>query len=332
MSRDARIGIAGATGALGKEIISVLDQAPWRPDTVVPLARATTKEPFAAYGDAQIAVDDLKTEGLEGLDALIVALPREAAGPVVDAAANAGVAVVDCTGSQLDQLDVPLALPWYGADALDEARSRDVVAVPSGPSTLIATVLGPLAERGWGATIEAQVSLPASSWGRDAIDELSRQVVALFNASPPPRKVFPSGFAFDLLPIVGEAGATGWSAEEVRAMAEIARLTGARADVSLLGVPVFSGLSAALRLEVPDDVTVDAVAQTLTEAGIEVSEHADVRRLPRPRRVEGQGSVQVGRIRRGVAGGALHLWAAADNLRLTATAAVGLTARLLEQR
>jgi aspartate-semialdehyde dehydrogenase len=332
LGTNLRVGVAGATGSVGRELLTVLDAAPWRPDTVVPMASARSTVPFVEYGDRQVAVEDLAVEDLAALDALFVALPRAVAGPVVDRAAQAGVPVVDLSGSQLEQLDVPLALPWLTPEALERGRARDVVTIPSATATLLASILGPLAKAGWSGSSDATVLLPASFWGRDAVDELSRQVTALFTSGSPPRKVFPHGLAFDLLPLVGEVGSSGWTAEELRTVAEVARLTGLRTEVALVGTPVFSGVSADVRLAWPAERSLDELAHLLDDGGVPVTAHADPRRLPRPRRVEGQPFVHVARVRRGLHRDEVRLWASMDNLRTAAVAAVGAAAVLLGQR
>jgi aspartate-semialdehyde dehydrogenase len=144
--------------------------------------------------------------------------------------------------------------------------------------------------------------------------------------------VFPNGLAFDLLPLVGEPGSSGWTAEELRAIAEIARLTGQRSQVTLVGTPVFSGISADVRLAWPADRSLDDLAHLLDDGGVPVTAHADPRRLPRPRRVEGQPFAHVARIRRGLHHDEVRLWASMDNLRTAAVAAVGAAAALLGQR
>jgi aspartate-semialdehyde dehydrogenase len=329
VGRDITIGVAGATGALGSELLNVLDAAPWRPDRVTAIARTSTSTPFVEYGEQQLPVEDVALTSWADLDGLIVALPRDAAGPIV-AAASEHVPVVDCSGSQLTDLEVPLVLPWLDTAPLEAPRARDVVSVPSGAGSLLAALLGPLARGGWSGTASATVLLPASTWGRDGVDELSKQVVALFNQSTPPRRVFDSGLAFDVLPQVGATAATGWSAAEVRVATELARLVGVRVDVTLLAVPVFGGVSATVRL---DGTKVDAevAAQLLAASGIEVAEGA-LRDLPRPRRIDGAVLPQAARVRDGMDGNSVHLWGAMDNLRATASAAVGAMAALLQDR
>jgi aspartate-semialdehyde dehydrogenase len=322
------VGVAGATGALGKEIVSVLEQAPWKPEGLVPLASATTSTSFMEFRGEQVAVDDLRHASLDELDVLIVAMPADEAKAVVEAAHRAGVMVVDCSASQFEDLSTPLVLPWLPGDALEQPRAREVVAVPGSVATLVASVLSPLVRAGWRGRVSGTVMLPASHWGRQGIEELSKQVVALFNSGTPPRKVFEQGLAFDLLPLVGTVAASGWASSELRAMTEIARLVGVRAALSVIGVPLFSGVSADLRLEGGADWDADRVTRALTDSGMPV---ATGRKVPRPRKLDGVALPQVGRVRVEPGDTAVRLWTAMDNLRTVATAAVGVTGRLLRQ-
>ena len=326
---DLRIGVAGATGALGGEVLKVLYDAPWRPGEVVPLARASTSVPMVEYGTSSVAVDDLAHESLDGMDGLILAVPLDAAEPVVEQAVRAGVPVVDCSGSQLHDLEGPLGVPWVNPEAFSSARNRDVVSLPSAPGALVASVVGPLSRAGWAHRAHATILLPASDVGRDGIDELSRQVVAMFNQGTPPRVQFPTGLAFDLLPLVGTPGSSGWTDRELRTVAEVARLTEVRCDVDLVTVPLFSGLGAVITIELDAEVPTESVISTLRDGGVEVEEAGDLRKLPRPRRVEGLPFAKVARVRRNLAGDRLHLWASMDNLRTMAVAAVSTMALLL---
>ncbi len=328
MGTDLNIAIAGATGALGKELVSMLDGAPWRPEGLMPAARAATTTDFVEYGDQQIAVDDVATLDLEAIDGLIVATPRECVADLIDRAVEAGVPVVDCTGSQLANLEVPLVIPWVNGAVLDAERTRDVAAVPTPAALMLTSLLAPLSRAGWSGTASATLMMPASWWGHHGVEELSQQVIALFNHGTPARRVFDQGLAFDLLPAVGDIGATSWTSAEVHSVAEVARLTGVRCDLSLVGVPVFSGMSATVRIET-DDLDPETAVRHLADAGIQLVGDDKPRKLPRPRRVEGEPWLYAARVRRGLDGHSLHLWLSMDNLRVSASAAVGTLARLL---
>ncbi len=331
MGRALRIGVAGATGALGKEVMVVLDRAPWRPDEVVALASSSTSAQFAEYGEESLAVDVLKEQEIEELDGLILAVPGEVAGTVGEQAIRLGVPVVDCSGTLARTAGVPLVAPWLDPHCLDGVETL-AAALPCAESMLLAGALGPLARAGLVGPSTATVFAPASTAGRDAVDELSRKVVALFSAGTPPRRIFPNGLAFDLLPADEEAAAGGWSTREARVMAELAALLGIRdLAVTIVRVPVFSGMGATLMLEAGGTTPIELVRRILEDGGTRFAQGDGARHVPRPRRVEGKAFPHVGRIRRDPRG-ALHMWLAMDNLRTAASAAVAAMGLLLRSR
>lgn len=327
------IGLAGATGALGKEILAVLDEAPWRPDKVVPLASATTAVSFVEYGGDKVAVDDLDDQAMDDLDALILAVPPEVARAAGERAIEAGVPVIDCSGAWASVSGVPVVVPWVNPEALGELGREVVAAIPSAAANLLAGALGPLRRAGVRGEVEATVLVPASAWGRAGIEELSAQVIALFNQGTPPRKVFEHGLAFDLAPQVGPVGDDGWSEAEQRVAHELRRLTGLTEPmaITMVGVPVFSGISAAIHLRTPRAVDVNLVERILRDGGVTVPEAPGARYVPRPRRVDGKPFVEVGRLRADPAGAGLHLWASIDNLRGSAAVTVALAGAVLKQ-
>ncbi len=329
MGTDLRVGVVGATGALGAEIVSVLDAAPWRPDILVPLASPATTQSHIEYGGARIAVDDARDEALEGLDAVVLALPAPGARALGEAAAALGVPVVDCTGVFADDADVPLVVPWINPEALQDVP-RGILAVPDPAVLLLASALGPLRRAGVDGRASATVLLPASRFGRDGIQEMSRQVMALFNAATPPRKVFPGGLAFDLLPGVGELLPDGWTSDEQAVSERLGYLVDwpEPVDVTIVGVPVFSGISATLQLTPPRALQAGLAERVLTDGGVRFTDDPSLRAIPRPRRVEGQPFAYGARPRIGGDGHTLHLWLTMDNLRAVASVAVGCAAVL----
>ena len=329
MSNSLRIGVVGATGAIGKELLNVLDRAPWRPNQVSAFASRATKTPFVSYGEDNIPVDDFSAGAIGDLDLLFVATPRDTVASIAAVAAEEGVPVVDCSGVLADD-EAPLVVPWINPEVLQTEDALDAVSVPSAGATLLAAVLAPLVRAGLVRDVDATILMPASSWGRSGVDELSGQVVALFNSGSPPRKVFDSGLAFDLLPVVGAVGSSGRTDAEDRVVIETSELLSLRQapTVELIGVPVFSGMTASIRVGLTRETDLGLVHRILSDGGLTVSE--DVRSLPRPRRLEGRPFADVGRIR--MQNQRLSLLAGFDNLRGTAAAAVSAAGVLLRQR
>lgn len=322
MGSDVRVGLAGATGAVGQEILRLLDKAPWRPDTLIPLASAQTSVSRVEYGEENLPVDDLADQTLDDLDVLILAVPSEVARVAGERALAEGTPVVDCSGTFLEDGDVSAFVPWINPEVLDEI-TRPVVCVPRAASILLGSVLAPLARAGMRGPVNATVFVPASGRGREGIEELSRQVVALFNSSSPPRKVFEQGLAFDLVPQLGPADESGWTSDEFRVAAELRQLVGleGEVDVTLVGTPVFSGVSANVELRLARPVSPSLVTRILEDGGVKLATDPSARLIPRPRRVEGRPFAHAGRIRCDSVGN-LHLWLAMDNLATAAAVAV----------
>jgi aspartate-semialdehyde dehydrogenase len=329
---EAQIALVGATGAVGAEILSVLNSAPWRPATVAPFARASTKIPFVQYGDEQLSVEDTDLARLGDFDLVIVATPAVAARELTRALAQQGVMVVDCSGVSSLEDEAPMVIPWVNPEALENIGPRDVISVPGPSASLLASVAAPLRRAGLLASLSATVMVPASFWGRDGLDELSRQVVALFNSGTPPRKIFPAGLAFDLLPEVGQRLESGVTVVELLAQTQLKRLLNEEVEssVSLVGVPLFSGVSAHIEITTPVGASIGQVARVLEDGGVVVTDGEPGPSSATPRKVEGQPFVHVSRIR--CEGNRLQLWATMDNLRAAATVAVANAGALLKRR
>lgn len=334
MGSDVYVGVVGATGAVGREVVEVIGRTRWAPDRLALAASPTTSVTHLEYADGNLPIEDASLLDTGMLDAVVLAAPAEASLAVGERAIEDGVPVIDVSGAFGQDADVPVVVPWINPHALAELGMRNVVSLPGAPANLLASVLGPLGRAGILGEAHATVMVPASAWGRAGMDELSKQVVSLFNAGTPPRKVFPHGLAFDVLPSVGELDEEGWTDAEHLAVRQVHALLGAELplSVTLVAVPVFSGVSMDLTLRPTRRALPELALRILDDAGVGIPEKPGARHIPRPRRVEGQPFAQVGRVRTSSEGSVLHLWASMDNVRATATAAVGLVGAVLRDR
>jgi aspartate-semialdehyde dehydrogenase len=324
------VGVIGATGSLGKEVLGVLNSVKWRPDHVVAMASSATSTPFVSYGDTELPVEDVNVENFDHLDAVIMAVPPKIAKEIGDAAVRDAARVVDCSGALHESMGAPLVIPWVNPEALQES-ALGVISLPSAPGILLASVLGPLCRAGLTGLVNATVMVSASDKGRGGIEELSRQVAALFNSATPPRRVFESGLAFDLLPQWGSPGESGWTDREQQVVQEVTSIVPWTGEVcaTMMGVPIFSGIGMDLAIHNLRGVEIEKVASILEAGGVRVISSQSVRELPRPRRIEGEPFVHVGRLRWNPSGTSLHLYGGMDNLRVTACTAVACCGALL---
>lgn len=321
-----RVAVVGATGSVGEQVLERLARHADR--FSVSAFGGPSRSPRVdqvPFGEASLPVDPVGAIAMVKLDAAVVCIPTAAARAVIPALAARGVVAIDVGDSTAGVVDAPLWVPSVGGLLPEGVPAAGVVRTPTAPGWLVAALAAPLVELGL-SRVEATVLLPATSRGRAPSEELGQQVVASFTQGDPPRRYFPDGLAFDLLP--EDVPPDEWSDRERLAAEEVAELTGLASDrvvITLATAPLFSGMSASLHLS---GVGVDDAEVALSGAGALKSVQR-TNRL-RPRAFTGREQVGWGRLRPDPAGDGVHLWAAGDNLAGAGATAVEVLLRLAE--
>ena len=317
------IAVIGATGAVGADLVDAFARSSVPVARWLLVASATRDHAAVEVGGQRVTVlpgaaDALPERVIDEADLVIFATPAAVTRVLAPAVVEAGIAVIDIGGALLDQgvLAVPLAGVGIDADAFADRR---VACSPSGPAVLAASVLRPLTALG---LRRAQITalLPAGIVGRGGAEELSRQVVALFNGADPPRAKFPEGLAFDVMGALGTP-TDDWTGAERRVSAELAalvRLPPAHLPITLVLVPTFAGVSLAVQLSLAPGVGAEQVRAALD--ALPLVQVADP--VVSPHKTVGEATAHVGRIRDDPGGQGVHLWVTADNLRFCASANV----------
>ena len=317
--RPLTVAVVGATGAVGQDLIATLSRSSLPVQEWRLVATRGTRTPRMDVQGADLPVHALPADSSgsslwEGVDLAFFCVPPEVTSAHAAVLRERDVPVVDLSGALA--AEAPLAVPAAGLDGLADFADAGAIVSPSPAAVLLTTVLHPL--RALGATgAVGTLLLSAGLAGRDGVEELSQQVVSMFNHSEAPRKVFPTGLAFDVLPQAG-ASEDGWTAVERRAIAETATLLGPPRfplGVTAAVVPTFSGVAASLFVSF--DVTPDLETVGQIIEAVPTLQLADP--TPGTRRLAGRARAVVGRLRRDPGGQGLHLWAAADNLRFGAS-------------
>jgi aspartate-semialdehyde dehydrogenase len=320
-----RIAVIGASGTLGSELLTVLEERRFPLADVVPVA---TDRSLGGEVELRGEVYPILTEvpRLEAIDALFLCAPP---GPSLDfakAALRARVPCFDLSGALAGQPDVPLLAADLGY--AEEDLAKPLVATPAGAALALALVLAPL-EREVGLRRVVATSLEAvSGAGQLGMEALSQQVLAIFNHEEPPASVvFDRPVAFDLLPAVGELEANGATAAEEALAGGVRRLL-QRLDLpiaaTVVRVPTFTGDGASLAIETQAALGVARACEILAKAaGVSLAQ--DDPRGPSTRSCSGSELVRVGRLRPDPSHAhGLLLWTAADAVRLAASNAVRL--------
>ncbi|MCA9510603.1 MAG: hypothetical protein KC560_07865 [Myxococcales bacterium] len=323
-----RIAVAGASGAVGSELVAVLGERRFPVAELLPFATDRSLGRDVEIDDEVIAIE-AEAPPLRGLDLLFVCTPRGAALDLVRAALRAEVACIDCSGALARSAEVPLGLADRSPAA--ELVGAPLVAAPSGPALAWGRVLAALDDAAGVERVTGTVLQSAAHAGRDGIEALSDETVAvLAQQEPPEPAVFAGPVAFDCLPRETAAEA---EADEDALAAELARVVArilgrdVPLDAAFVQVPAFVGEASALTVELRRALSPEQAREVLAKtAGVALHPAGDALLAgPTLRDAAGSDDVLVGGVRRDRAhANGLALWLVADPVRIAASNAVKL--------
>ena len=324
------VAVVGASGMVGQDLLDVLARSPLPVARLIAVGGPGGRVPtvsFAGQEQEVVALPvDVEPAILDEADLVFLCVPAKVAARLGPILAERGVATFDLSGATWPA--APLAAAAAPGRGLEERFATDRrLSLPLPVASALAALVAPLSELS--LRVVSGVALqPAGCAGREGVEELSAQVLALFGGQDPPRRVFPEGLAFDLA-LPGGARKEGWHPLERLVALQAATLTGTSPQTFAVGiawVPLFTGLGLHLHLRFrePDIGPIQLIEIWENAAPIVLSE-----RFAGPRQLTGKGRLHVGPIAADPQGEGVHLWAAADNVRFGASAnAVGLAVRL----
>jgi aspartate-semialdehyde dehydrogenase len=327
-----RLGVVGATGALGGELVGLLEERRFPVGELLPIATEDSRGAAVELrGEAWNVVGP--DAPLRGLDLLFLCAPPTVSLELARRALHAEVPCLDLSGALAGMPEVPIVVAALGAGV--EQLRAPIVAAPASPALAWSLALAPLASAAGLERVVGTALVTASAGGRRGIESLSQESIALFNQQDAPEpEVFGRPVAFDCLPDLGDLDEQGDSPLE-RALARDLRALidpDLRVAVTAVRVPTFAGDGATLAVETARPLAVDAARAALEKApGVQLWDEEAAG--PTTRASAGQDDVLVGRLRRdpSVERGLL-LWIAADALRLAARNGIQLAEAWLAAR
>ncbi|MEU9135605.1 aspartate-semialdehyde dehydrogenase [Streptomyces sp. NPDC048404] len=325
-----RIAVVGATGAVGRECLALLDGGIVPVERVVPVgsARSVGRDLGGELGLSLPLADLVTLDELDprGLDVAVFSAGAEVSGREAERLASAGVLVVDNSSAFRMRVDVPLVVPQVNPGALDDRPASNLVSNPNCSTIQLVRALHPVHELAGLESVVVATYQAASGGGVRGLAELaegSRSVLDDPRAQGTPGGRFGQPLPFNLVPEIGLQDEDGFTHEErklVREPRKILGLPDLRVSATAVRVPVFDCHSEAVHLRSREPVTAVSVEEALAATpGLRVYRRSHSPSYPMPRTVfarpEDRALVHVGRVRvepeddRSVA-----LWVVADNL------------------
>jgi aspartate-semialdehyde dehydrogenase len=318
MERGYHVAIVGATGAVGRELLSILEERKFPVARLSLLASKRSAGRVLTYAGEDYPVQELAEGVFAGVDFALFSVSSsisKAFGPV---AVRAGAVVIDDSSAFRMDPKVPLVVSEVNPHTLK--GHQGIIAHPNCSTIPLVMVLKPLHEHAHVKRVVAATYQSVSGAGARAMDELDQQTRALLGGEAPSITAFPHQIAFNCLPHIDAFGELGYTGEEWKMMRETHKILeddSIRMSTTTVRVPVFRCHSEAVNVETAHKVSAQEVRQLLSTApGVAVIDDPEKSQYPMPIAVAGRDEVFVGRIREDLSHDrAINLWLVSDNLR-----------------
>jgi aspartate-semialdehyde dehydrogenase len=306
-----KVAVLGATGAVGRTMLDILDERDFPVDELVPLASARSAGARLAWRGRDWTVAQPSAEAFAGCDVALFSAGADRSREWAPVAAQAGAIVIDNSSAWRMHADVPLVVPAVNGRAAAR-RPLGIIANPNCATIQLVVALAALHAASPLRRVVVTTLQSVSGAGQQGIDALQAELAG----SAPSDSPFAGRIAGNVIPWIGPRLEGGWNEEEAKIRAETRRileLPDLPVAATCVRVPVETGHSIAAVVELAAPLDVAAVRTALAAGGVVV--HGDDRD-PLPCDVAGSDDVCVGHIRVDPdLPAVLHLWIVADNLR-----------------
>ncbi len=335
MGKEYRVAVAGATGAVGRAMLSILAERNFPVKELVALATAKSAGKRLDYRGDEVVCQELTPDSFKDVDLALFSAGGGTSLKFAPVARDAGCVVVDNSSAWRMDPDVPLVVPEVNPD--DVNWHKGIIANPNCSTIQMVVVMKPLHDEARITRVVVSTYQAVSGTGAKAINELVQQTGRLLAGEAPEVNVYPHQIAFNCLPHIDVFLEDGYTKEEQKMVDETKKIMGddsIAVTATCVRVPVQNGHSEALNLQFARPLSVERARALLAAAsGVQVVDDPANKVYPMPILASGQDDTYVGRIRNDpTAENALNLWVVADNLRKGAALNAVQIAELLVDR
>ncbi len=349
MSDEYSVAVVGATGAVGKTMIKVLDERDFPIKEIKFLASERSEGKKIRFKGEEIIVQKLDHDSFSGVDIALFSAGASRSLEFAPSAAKAGAVVIDNSSAWRMDPEVPLVVPEVNPHAIAQYKKKGIIANPNCSTIQMVVVLKPLYDYSKIKRIVVSTYQAVSGTGQKAIDELEEEVkqwVIKGCGNEPGKskgyvgefeyKAYPHQIAFNCLPHIDVFEPNGYTKEEMKMVNETRKILeddSIMVSATCVRVPVFFGHSESVNVQFESQIELDKVRDILKEAsGVTVLDEPSEAIYPMAIEAEGKDDTFVGRIRKDISqDNGIDMWIVADNIRKgAATNAVQIAEKLIE--
>lgn len=337
MKKELTVAVAGATGAVGNQMIRCLEERNFPVGKIKLLASKRSVGRKLLFQGENIAVEELTADAFKGCDIALFSAGGSVSTEFAPQAAANGCIVVDNSSAWRMDPEVPLVVPEVNAHAIVGYTKKGIIANPNCSTIQMVVALKPIHDAFGIKRVIVSTYQAVSGTGKKAIDELNNQAHDVLNFIKPQNKVYPHQIAFNCLPHIDVFLDNGYTKEEMKMTLETVKIMedpSVKVTATTVRVPVFFSHSESVNIETVKPFDVQAVKDILAKSpGIKLVDDPANNVYPLSIDAAGQDYTLVGRIRRdeSIENG-LNMWIVADNIRKGAAANAVQIAEVLAEK
>ncbi|NLX81565.1 MAG: aspartate-semialdehyde dehydrogenase [Proteiniphilum sp.] len=332
-----KIAIVGISGAVGQELLRILDARNFPVDELSLFGSARSAGRTYTYKGKDITVKEIKhNDDFKGIDIAFVSAGGSVSLEFAETITKYGAIMIDNSSAYRMDVDVPLVVPEVNAEAALN-RPRNIIANPNCTTTQMVVALKPINDISKIKSVKVSTYQSASGAGAAAMDELQEQHKELINGEEPTISKFAFQLAYNVIPQVDVFTENGYTKEEMKMYHETRKIMNSDIEVSAtcVRVPVLRAHSEAIWIETEQPVSISAAREALSKAeGVVLLDDPENKVYPMPLNAAGEDPVYVGRIRKDLTNpNGLTLWTSADQINKGAALnAVQIAEYLISQK
>lgn len=318
MSKTYKVAILGATGAVGQELLELLENRNFPIANLKLLASPRSAGQLLPFKGEQLVIEAVSDRAFDGIDIVLASAGGSISKAYASQIVEAGAVMIDNSSAFRMNPDVPLIVPEVNPEAA--ANHKGIIANPNCTTILMAVAVYPLHQVKKIKRIIAATYQSASGAGAKAMAEVRTQASDILAGKPPVTDIFPYPLAFNLFPHNTPLNDAGYCEEEMKMVNETRKIFGSqdiRITATCVRVPVLRAHSEAINLEFDTPFVADEARQILSRApGVKLVENWQTNYFPMPIDATGCDEVLVGRIRQDISHPcSLELWLCGDQIR-----------------
>ncbi|MEL6157611.1 MAG: aspartate-semialdehyde dehydrogenase [Cyanobacteria bacterium J06627_32] len=318
MPNSYNVAILGATGAVGTELLQLLEERKFPVESLKLLASHRSAGSKISFRGSEVTVEAVSDAAFEGIDIVLASAGGSTSKKWAKAIVDSGALMIDNSSAFRMDPSVPLVVPEVNPQA---ARGHHgIIANPNCTTILMSVAIWPLHQILPIQRVVVATYQSASGAGARAMEEVKQQTKAILAGEAPPTESFPYPLAFNLFPHNTPLNEQGYCQEEMKMVNETRKIFGEpnlRVSATCIRVPVLRAHSEAINLEFERPFDLQAARDAIkSAAGVTLVEDWQANYFPMPIDASGQDNVLVGRIRQDIShGSGLELWLSGDQIR-----------------